>query len=155
MKNAGRVQQLIIKKDERYAGTAFGKKTSMLYIDPLTATYFRDSIDNVSDQRKHTFGFLHLMTNCEEFFPKFSLRNKDYESTSLMIENYSTELIEPISEYFTTYPVYKMADMPTTFNPFECSVINQVTTQISGETLRPNADDSTLRTFRLAISTIG
>ena len=92
-------QQLIIKKDERYAGTAFGKKTSMLYIDPLTATYFRDAIDNVSEQRKHTFGFLHLMTNCEEFFPKFSLRNKDYESTSLMIENYSTELIEPISEY--------------------------------------------------------
>jgi len=55
----------------------------MLYIDPLTATYFRDAIDNVSEQRKHTFGFLHLMTNCEEFFPKFSLRNKDYESTSL------------------------------------------------------------------------
>tara|TARA_B110000263_G_C15140198_1_gene433037 strand:- start:314 stop:841 length:528 start_codon:yes stop_codon:yes gene_type:complete len=39
------------------------------------------------------------MTNCEEFFPKFSLRNKDYESTSLMIENHSPELIEPISEY--------------------------------------------------------
>ena len=71
----------------------------MLYIDPLTATYFRDAIDNVSNQRKHTFGFLHLMINCEEFFPKFSLRNKDYESTSLMIENHSSELIEPISEY--------------------------------------------------------
>ena len=92
-------QQLIIKKSERYAGTAFGKKTSMLYIDPLTATYFRDAIDNVSEKRNHTFGFLHLMTNCEEFFPKFSLRNKDYESTSLMIENHSSELIEPISEY--------------------------------------------------------
>ena len=34
-------------------------------------------------------------------------------------------------------------------------VINQVTTQISGETLRPNADDSTLRMFRLAVSTTG
>jgi len=92
-------QQLIIKKGERYAGTAFGKKTSMLYIDPLTATYFRDAIDNVSQQGKHTFGFLHLMINCEEFFPNFSLRNKDYESTSLMIENHYSELIEPISEY--------------------------------------------------------
>ena len=92
-------QQLIIKKDERFAATPFGKKTSMLYIDPLTATSFRDTIDNVSQQRKHTFGFLHLITTCEEFFPKFSLRNKDYESTSLMIENHSSELIEPISEY--------------------------------------------------------
>jgi len=71
----------------------------MLYIDPLTATYFRDAIENVSQERKHSFGFLHLITNCEEFFPKFSLRQKDYESASLMIENNSSELLEPISEY--------------------------------------------------------
>ncbi len=90
---------LIIKKGERYAATEFGKKTSMLYIDPLTATYFRDSIENVSQERKHTFGFLHLITNCEEFFPKFALRQKDYETASLMIENNSSELLEPISEY--------------------------------------------------------
>ncbi|MCV0430528.1 DEAD/DEAH box helicase [Nitrosopumilus sp.] len=90
---------LIIKKGERYAATEFGKKTSMLYIDPLTATYFRDSIENVSEEGKHTFGFLHLITNCEEFFPKFSLRQKDYETASLMIENHSSQLLEPISEY--------------------------------------------------------
>jgi helicase len=92
-------EYLIIKKGERYAATEFGKKTSMLYIDPLTATYFRDAIENVSQDRKHTFGFLHLISNCEEFFPKFSLRNKDYESASLLIENNSSELLEPISEY--------------------------------------------------------
>ncbi len=92
-------EYLIIKKGERYAATEFGKKTSMLYIDPLTATYFRDAIVNVSQERKHTFGFLHLISNCEEFFPKFSLRNKDYEAASLLIENNSSELLEPISEY--------------------------------------------------------
>jgi len=75
------------------------KKTSMLYIDPLTATYFRDAIENVSKERKHTFGFLHLISNCEEFFPKFSLRNKDFETASLMIENHSSEILEPLSEY--------------------------------------------------------
>ena len=90
---------LIIKKGERYAATEFGKKTSMLYIDPLTATYFRDAIENISKERKHTFGFLHLISNCEEFFPKFSLRQKDYETASLMIENNSSELLAPISEY--------------------------------------------------------
>ena len=92
-------EYLIIKKGERYAATEFGKKTSLLYIDPLTATHFRDAIENVSQDREHTFGFLHLISNCEEFFPKFSLRNRDYESASLLIENNSSELLEPISEY--------------------------------------------------------
>ncbi|AJM91849.1 DEAD/DEAH box helicase [Nitrosopumilus piranensis] len=92
-------EYLLVKKGDRYAATEFGKKTSMLYIDPLTATYFRDAVENVSQDRKHTFGFLHLISNCEEFFPKFSLRQKDYEAASLMIENNSSELLEPISEY--------------------------------------------------------
>jgi len=92
-------EYLIIKKGERFTATKFGKKTSMLYIDPLTATYFRDAIENVSPDRKHTFGFLHLISNCEEFFPKFSLRKKDSDSINLLIENNSSELLEPISEY--------------------------------------------------------
>ena len=92
-------EELIIKKEKRFAATEFGKKVSKLYIDPLTATFFRDSIEQVSKERKHTLGFLHVITSCEEFFPKFSLRNKDYEKVSLLLENYSSELIEPISEY--------------------------------------------------------
>ena len=92
-------QYLLIKKGERYAATEFGKKTSMLYIDPLTATSFRDATENVSKTGLHTFGFLHLVSNCEEFFPKFSMRNKDYETVSVMIENHKSELLEPISEY--------------------------------------------------------
>ena len=92
-------QYLLVKKGERYAATEFGKKTSMLYIDPLTAACFRDAVENVSEGQKHTFGFLHLISNCEEFFPKFSLRNKDYETASLLIENNLPEMLEPISEY--------------------------------------------------------
>ena len=92
-------EELSIKKEDRFAATEFGKKVSKLYIDPLTATFFRDSIDQVSKERKHTLGFLYVITSCEEFFPKFSLRNKDYEKVSLLLENYSSELIEPISEY--------------------------------------------------------
>ena len=90
---------LILKKGERYAATNFGKKTSMLYIDPLTATVFRDSISGVSSKKRHTLGFLHLITSCEEFFPKFELRERDYEPASAMIENGHMELITRISEY--------------------------------------------------------
>ena len=92
-------EDFIIKKGERFVATDFGKKVSKLYIDPMTATYFRDSLELVTPGRKHTFGFLHLISNSEEFFPKFSLRIKDHESLGIMLENYTSELIEPISEY--------------------------------------------------------
>jgi helicase len=92
-------REFLIKKGDRYVATEFGKKVSKLYIDPLTATYFRDAIENVSKGRKHTFGFLHLISESAEFFPKFALRNKDYEAASLLIENNASELLEPISEY--------------------------------------------------------
>ena len=42
---------------------------------------------------------LHLITISEDFFPKFSLRNKDYEFVGTLIENYADQLIESISEY--------------------------------------------------------
>ena len=92
-------ENFIINKGQRFVATDFGKKVSKLYIDPITATYFRDSLALVTPGRKHTFGFLHLISNCEEFFPKFSLRIKDHEPLGVMLENYSSELIEPISEY--------------------------------------------------------
>ena len=92
-------KNLLVKKGERYAATEFGKKTSLLYIDPLTATYFKSAVEKVSKGKKHTFGFLHLISNCEEFFPKFSLRKKDHETASLLIKNNSSEKLKRISEY--------------------------------------------------------
>ena len=92
-------ENLIIEKGDRFVATEFGQKVSKLYIDPLTATYFRDALESISEKRKHTFGFLHLITNSDEFFPKFSIRNKDFEKLSVLLENHSSELIGPISEY--------------------------------------------------------
>lgn len=92
-------ENLIVQKAERFAATEFGKKVSMLYIDPITAIYFKRGLEAVSESKRHTLGFLHLVSSCEEFFPKFSLRNKDYEMLGTLIENKSSELIESISEY--------------------------------------------------------
>lgn len=93
------LEGLIKQKGGRFIATEFGKRTSTLYIDPLTAVYFRDSLEKISKGRKHTLGILHLITTCEDFFPKFSLRNKDYELAGTMLENYADQLIESISEY--------------------------------------------------------
>ena len=67
----------------------------------------------------------------------------------------SAVFIEPISQDLLTYSVYKKSDKKASLTPFECSVIDVVTPQIDGTTARPNADDSTLRTFRLALSCTG
>ncbi|MEO9276961.1 MAG: DEAD/DEAH box helicase [Nitrososphaera sp.] len=92
-------EELVKQKNDRYVATEFGKKTSTLYIDPLTAVLFRKSLQQITGKRSHTLGILHLITTCEDFFPQFSLRNKDYETVSNLIENNSDELIEHISEY--------------------------------------------------------
>ncbi len=93
------LEGLIKEKGERFAATEFGKTTSMLYIDPLTAVYFKKSLQKISKRKNHTLGFLHLITSSEDFFPKFSLRNKDYETVGTLLENNASELIENISEY--------------------------------------------------------
>jgi helicase len=92
-------EDLVQQKGGRFIATEFGKKTSALYIDPLTAVYFRKALQEISKERQHTLGLLHLITSCEDFFPKFSLRNKDYELTSILLENHADQLIENISEY--------------------------------------------------------
>lgn len=91
-------EDLVKQKGNRYIATEFGKKTSTLYIDPLTAVLFRKSLEKIST-KGHALGLLHLITISEDFFPKFSLRNKDYEFVGTLIENYANQLIEPISEY--------------------------------------------------------
>ncbi len=92
-------EELVTQKNARYIATEFGKKTSTLYIDPLTAVLFRKSLQQITGKRSHTLGLLHLITICEDFFPQFSLRNKDYELVGNLIENHSNEIIEHISEY--------------------------------------------------------
>lgn len=93
------LEELVKQKGGRLIATDLGKKTSTLYIDPLTAVSFRKALQKISKGRKHTLGILHVITSCEDFFPKFSLRNKDYELISTLIENYADQLIESISEY--------------------------------------------------------
>jgi len=92
-------EELVKQKGNRFIATEFGKKTSMLYVDPFTSVLFRKSLQRISKRKRHTLGLLHLLTSSEDFFPKFSLRNKDYELIGNLLENYADEQIENISEY--------------------------------------------------------
>jgi chitodextrinase len=85
----------------------------------------------------------------------FSISPLGFKSMTLSGDK-PAEFIEPISDDLATYTVFKKSDRKAAFTKFECSVIDDINNQVSDpSTLRPNADDSTLRTFRLAISTTG
>lgn len=71
----------------------------------------------------------------------------------------SAVFIEPYTTDLNTYAVYRKTDRTANFGAFECRVAMATNEAIlnSGdtETLRPNADDAFLRTFRLAMSVTG
>ncbi|MFY8181511.1 MAG: reprolysin-like metallopeptidase [Flavobacterium sp.] len=62
--------------------------------------------------------------------------------------------IEPFSQDLKTYSIYRKADKQAAFTKFECSVVDNVTSSMDFNVAR-NANDATLRTFRLAVSTTG
>ncbi len=67
----------------------------------------------------------------------------------------STLIIEPYTTDGLYYAVYVRADKLKSLNHFECTLVNGTTTTHSSLMLRPNADDGTLRTYRLAVSVTG
>ena len=69
----------------------------------------------------------------------------------------SAVFVEPITTDLSVYSVYKKADKIQSLSHFDCAVLSASKVQIAnaGATNRPNADDATLRTFRLAMSVTG
>ena len=69
----------------------------------------------------------------------------------------SAVFVEPISNDNSVYSVYKKADKIQSLSHFDCTVLAASKLQVAnaGITNRPNADDGTLRTFRLAMSVTG
>jgi ATP-dependent DNA helicase len=104
-------EELVKSKNDRYIATEFGRRTSLLYIDPVTAVEFRDSLARA--ERKsgmHTLGFLYLITNSPDFYPKLSLRKKDYEEVSLLIQEGRSELLHEISEYDCSRSMWALSE---------------------------------------------
>jgi len=93
-------EDLIKSKNDRYITTEFGTRTSLLYIDPVTAVEFRNTlVHSTLAEGKRTLGFLHLITASPDFYPKLSLRKKDHDELSLLIQTRGTELFYQMSEY--------------------------------------------------------
>ena len=76
--------------------------------------------------------------------------------TMVIRANQSAEFIEPYTTDLSSYVVYRKSDKAASLNKFECKVIDVAQADLGTNlTARPNADDSLLRTFRLAMSVTG
>lgn len=85
----------------------------------------------------------------------FSVSPLGFKSMTLYADK-SAVFIEPISQDFTTYTVYRKSDKIASLDKFECKVLDVVSPQVTNSAMaRPNADDAVLRTFRLALSVTG
>jgi helicase len=104
-------EDLIKSKNDRYIATEFGRRTSLLYIDPATAVAFRNAIQQTErTDSKHTLGFLHLIASSPDFYPKLSLRKKDYEELSVLIQGRGSELLYELSEYDCSRSFWALAE---------------------------------------------
>jgi helicase len=95
-------EELVKSRNDRYIATDFGRRTSLLYINPVTAVKFRDALqglEHTAAVTKHELGFLHMIADSPDFYPKLSLRKTDYDQLSIMIKRRGNELLYPINEY--------------------------------------------------------
>ncbi len=94
-------EELVKSRTDRYIATDFGRHTSLLYINPVTAVKFRDALQGLEHTAttKYELGFLHAIADSPDFYPKLSLRKTDYDQLSIMIQCRGNELLYPISEY--------------------------------------------------------
>ena len=87
-------ERLLESHGSLFYATDFGKRVSMLYIDPVTGVMFRDSVRHAEPGRNYTSGILHLVAATPDFEPKFPLRSKDYDQAMAFMEEHSSEMLE-------------------------------------------------------------
>ncbi|MDT0557893.1 DUF5011 domain-containing protein [Ichthyenterobacterium sp. W332] len=86
---------------------------------------------------------------------RFSITPNGFSSMVLSATE-PASFIEPYTTDNNSYIVYSRQERFDTSDPFECSVVNQVSKSMSGDdSMQRNADDGILRTYRLAVSTTG
>lgn len=85
---------------------------------------------------------------------RFSLSPEGFSGMILSSEGRNT-FIEQIASGSNNYIVFNRKDRINTNNDFECEVTDQINNKITSDVTFRNADDSILRTYRLAVSTTG
>jgi helicase len=98
---------LIEQRGKRFLATEFGKRISMLYIDPATGIEFRRAVLRTEEKPSNLTGLLHLITIVPDFTPKFPLRKRDWVEAEAFLDERRSEFLIPFSnEGFDEYGEY-------------------------------------------------
>jgi helicase len=84
-----RDEGLIIIRNELLMATKFGKRISLLYIDPKTGIHFKKNLDYYNSNKINDgTNFLHLICDSYDFYPKLTLRQNEIEYFEKMFEKH-------------------------------------------------------------------
>jgi len=81
----------MITDEDGFKPTKFGQKIFWLRIDPKTAFDITTYLEDYVQGNKHTFGFLHMITNLPEFYPQFGITEKLEERMEEIYDNFKHE----------------------------------------------------------------
>jgi len=87
-----RDEGLIIMRNDLLMATKFGRRISMLYIDPKTGIHFKKNLDpyngNQFDDNGNGTDFLYWISDCYDFYPKLTLRQNEIGNFEEMFEKH-------------------------------------------------------------------
>ncbi len=86
--------------DEKLKATEIGKRIAQLYIDPLTAHNFIESIRKSGVNKPSSFGLLQIISYSLEIRPRLSIKAKDHNDYTSMAVEYTDELLVPEPQMF-------------------------------------------------------
>ncbi len=89
---------LVERRGQRFLATEFGKRVSMLYIDPATGIEFRHAVKYAEERASQLTGLLHIIASAPDFTPRLPLRRGDREEAGLFLEEHEDEFIIPVPE---------------------------------------------------------
>ena len=89
----------MIESTDTLTATRFGRRVSMLYIDPESAVMMRSALNKIRRARRLTVGLLHVITECPDFYPRLQLRSKDLDEAIMLIDEHGDEFIDEVDEY--------------------------------------------------------
>ncbi len=77
-----------------YSATVLGKRVAELYIDPLTAHFFIECLEN-AHKRAEPFSFLQMVSHTLEIRPLLKVKVKEYEKMEETLVTYHGCILEP------------------------------------------------------------
>lgn len=91
-------EDIVEKRGKRFIATPFGRRISMLYIDPATGVAFRRALKAARALGSHEAGLLHLVVSCLDFSPRFPTRSRDWEEALAFLQAHYDEFIVPVPD---------------------------------------------------------